>query len=90
MKTIFKYELEITANQKIDIDGYIKILKVAEQNGKLFMWYMVDPNLRPISTIEINIKGTGHELPDDTHHLLGNYFDTVLMSKGLVWHVFLN
>lgn len=64
------------------------MLKVAEQNGQLFLWYSFITDTGRTEEIDIDyfVAGTGIEFDN----LDGfSYFDTVLMSDGLVWHVFL-
>ena len=90
MKTIYKYELEITDEQKVVIHGYKSILKVAEQNGSLMLWCIVDPTMSFGKTINVDIVGTGHPINDERKCAKGGYFDTVVMTNGLVWHVFIN
>lgn len=87
MKIIYKYELEIKQAQVINIKGYSKILKVAEQNERLFIWVSIDPESELIFTSTILIFGTGIEI-NETQSERCKYLDTVLMSSGLVWHVF--
>jgi len=83
---IHKYELKITESQKISISGcYASILSVAEQNGKLMTWVIVDEQIkhgaRP--SIYVEIVGTGHSPPSQRR-----FIGTVVMSDGFVWHVF--
>jgi hypothetical protein len=85
---IWKYELEITDRQMIPIpNGRAKPLAVAEQNGKLVMWVKVDEEYVDDKEYAfcVDIVGTGNTL--DT---IGNYIGTVVMSYGLVWHIFVD
>jgi hypothetical protein len=82
MKRIYKYPLEITGVQPVDMPAGAKLLSVANQNGTLCLWAMVDtdaPNDRRV----IVICGTGHAMDDAGLIFIG----TVLMGP-LVWHVF--
>ena len=90
MKTIYKYELKITDEQYVEIEGFNGFLKVAEQNGILYLWCIVNKDDKSIYTAEINIQGTGNPIKYNTKIHTGSYFDSVLMSNGLVWHVFTN
>lgn len=84
MRTIWKYELRITDVQSVDLPGGSTPLSVGEQNGRLVLWAVVEPEARrwPYS---IRIVGTGNPFPDANEcYLIG----TVQMSNGLVWHVF--
>jgi len=90
MKTIYKYQLKITDTQYVEIEGFNGFLKVAEQNGGLCLWCIVNKEDKSIYTAEINIVGTGNPIPHKTKIHEGGYFDSVLMSSGLVWHIFAN
>ena len=82
---IYKYELSITDGpQTIHLSGHSEPLKVAEQNGKLLMWVQTctDCELEPWV---FRVSGTGHEIDNELDLV---HIDTVLMSNGLVWHVF--
>ena len=90
MKTIYKYQLKITDTQYLEITGFNGFLKVAEQNGNLYLWCIVNKEDNSIYTAEINIVGTGSQIIHNTKIYQGSYFDSVLTSNGLVWHVFIN
>lgn len=85
---IYKYPLEITDYQFITVgDRKANPLSVAEQNGKLCIWVSLDENYAAGGeTMEISIVGTGNRQCG----ALGDFVGTVLMSNGLVWHVFAN
>lgn len=84
MKTIWKYELQIIDRQEIDMPVGAEVLHVAEQNGVLCMWAVVEPdNVKAPSTILI--RGTGHYFTGDEGHHLGS---VVTAGGALVWHVF--
>ena len=89
---IYKYPLEITDRQIILIGTLDpEPLSVAEQDGQLMLWVkLVEPindeiyNKGFIHAIEIDIVGTGNECSIGGKEFIG----TVVMSNGLVWHVF--
>lgn len=86
MQTIYKYELKITDDQTIELTSDYQILKVAEQNGTLYLWAIIDPHGFKYP-VKIRIFGTGDtflRLEDEFLSHLGS----VLMSNGFVWHVF--
>lgn len=83
MRIIYKYELEIDNINTIIMPSEHVILKVAEQDGKLFFWAEVETNAEEIGKIFM-IYGTGQEL---SHSGFG-YLDSVIMSSGLVWHIY--
>jgi hypothetical protein len=89
MKKIYKYELLVCDIQKIQVTGFIHYLKVAEQDGKLFLWCLVNTEYDCPYEVNISIVGTGNSIEDNNVNS-NTYFDSVLMSNGLVWHVFIH
>jgi len=94
---ILKYELKITDRQTIKVNGSkAHILSVAEQDGKLMMWAMVsaESGFSQDPYLDVFIIGTGNELPNNLVPHDGPFSNnvpfvgTVVMSNGLVWHVF--
>jgi hypothetical protein len=94
MKKIYKQELELIDEQSLKLKSTDRVIKVAEQDGKLMIWYITDTSLNlPEKSRGFSIRGTGHDL--GTAAMLGTrYLDTVVMStgisSGLVWHVFMS
>jgi hypothetical protein len=82
---IFKYTLEITDQQPLNLPTGSTLLSAREQNGMLCVWALVDDTQEAKTLYNICIIGTGNPmlLPDNAVFL-----DTVIMSYGLVWHVF--
>ena len=93
MKTICKYELKIQDQQFVKITGFIDYLKVAEENGKLFLWVLANTDETYIYTSNVYIVGTDNRISkdDESYTMIhkGTYFDSVLMSNGPVWHLFI-
>lgn len=86
MRTIYKYELKIKEEQKLEITGLRHFLKISEQNGSLFLWCMVETKDESIYTTDIIIYGTGVRIASNLFNK-ATYFDSILMANGLVWHV---
>ena len=94
MEKIYKYKLEITDYQIIDLPKNAKILSVMSQPpaygeviDSLYMWAGVDDD-NPIEPRRIRIFGTGN--PMAYEHKL-KFIGTVSMnSNSLIWHVFEN
>lgn len=95
MKKIYKYPLELTDFQEVDMPEGAEILSVQTQYAPfgsplkehLCMWAMVDTD-KPVQTRRIRIFGTGNPMTYE-HEL--KFIDTVQMSNhALVWHVFEN
>lgn len=84
MSRIWKYELEITDEQTVEMPRGAKVLSVANQGGKLCLWAEVDPSER-IVVRHFLVIGTGHQITEDFD--LRKFVGTVLMEP-FVWHVF--
>ena len=82
MKTIWKYTLEITDSQGIEMPKYAKILSVGNQHESLCLWVEVEP-LMPKEGRRIVIIGTGHDMPSMLIHYIGS-----VVINQFVWHVY--
>ena len=82
MKTIWKYTLNITDHQAINIPINEELLSVQIQHGQPQLWALVDPE-EERSEVFIRIYGTGHSI--DQENL--EYIDT-FQAGPLVFHVF--
>lgn len=84
MKTIWKFPLELTDLQSIEMPQGSEILSVQMQRETLCLWALAEPSLkREIHIIEI--AGTGNPLPDAKRRFIG----TAQMKGGtFVWHIF--
>ena len=84
---IYKYVLVITDNQIVELPIDSKIIHVAEQSGKLCIWVEIYSNSSESRSEPRTIlsKGTGPEYEEDGRE---EHIGTVLMSSGLVWHVY--
>lgn len=85
---IYKITLAIVDMRTIDLPISAEILHVGEQNGHLCMWYQFiesDPiQTQTTKRHTIEIIGTGNHYYQRPRVHIG----TVVMSNGLVWHVF--
>ena len=82
--TIWKFTLEITDRQTIQMPAGARFLNVAEQRNQPCLWAVVDPT-QPTEDREIAIYGTGQPITGE----LGVYVGTVQThGENLVWHVF--
>lgn len=84
MRTIYKYQLEITDFQDISMPECSHIIHVAEQDGKLCLWALVDNEVNSMKR-RIQIVGTGNPMPYDARVV--RHIGSVIMSP-FVWHVF--
>lgn len=83
MKTIWKYELQITDVQRVPLPAKAIIQSVAVQRDTICLWATVDTEL-PVEPRKILLVGTGH----DTKHCLGLQFVGTVVMEPFVWHVF--
>ncbi|TNE75026.1 hypothetical protein EP331_00220 [bacterium] len=84
-KTIWKFQLETTDYQEIEMPYQSKILCVQVQNGTPNIWALVDPK-SPLVKRAFDIFGTGH--PVD-YNVKREYIGTYQLHGGsLVLHVF--
>jgi hypothetical protein len=82
---IWKWTLEVTDRQQLQIPGGAKMLTVQVQHGMPQLWALVDEKA-PLITRTIATYGTGNPLPDGYP---GEYVGTYQFGGGaLVFHVF--
>lgn len=85
MKRIFKYILDASDNQVIEIPSET-ILSVEEQNEKIVVYAIVDTDIEPIK-YEFGINGTGNSITFEIEYF--KFLGTVKMYNGsLMFHVF--
>lgn len=79
---VFKYHLgQYPGRFAVTIPRGGKPVHVGEQDGNVLVWILVNPD-HVRETIEFGIAATGQELTAGHQ-----YFGTVQMANGLVWHV---
>lgn len=84
MRTIWKFPLEVTDLQTIQMPVDAHFLSVGQQDDELMLWALVDPENQLIPTT-FAIYGTGHPIgaaESDEYHV-----GTVQVGP-YVWHVF--
>lgn len=84
MNIVYKYELAVTDRQEIDLPHWARVLHVAEQRGRLFVWALVNPDVAMEPRV-FHIVGTGNRIDAPASEL--EYIGTVHMMP-YVWHVF--
>ncbi|WP_020403778.1 DUF7352 domain-containing protein [Gracilimonas tropica] len=80
MKVIYKYKVQ----PSVMIREGAEILKIAYQNGELYLWAMVDSEADEEER-NFCIVGTGNKLSSKAKN--GTYLETVF-QQGYVWHIF--
>lgn len=87
METIYKYDLQVTDHQVIQLPKGAKILTVQEQLQIPCIWALVDP-IAQKEDVEVWTFGTGHEMTDSLSGKI-KYLGTYQLNGGrLVFHVF--
>jgi len=88
-KTIYKYTLEVTDEQDIEMPLNSTILTIQVQNNIPCLWAIVDPNETEVRVKRVMIFGTGHPIDDDILKFNLSYIYTFqLKEESLVFHAF--
>ena len=86
MKTIWKFQLEITDNQSVSIPSGYELLAVQTQNETPCLWALVNPKNKE-ENLKIRIIGTGHPIEKSFN---GKYLGTFqVFGGGGIFHVFI-
>jgi hypothetical protein len=82
---IWKYDLQITDMQQVEMPKGAELLSVANQDGALRLWAKVDADKERESRY-IEVIGTGNPIPQDMG--VDRRFIGTAMLSPFVWHVF--
>lgn len=83
---IFKYQLDLTDIQTIQIQRPIKILSAQIQSGRICVWALVDEESKFTRGVEFIIIGTGNPIESDL--LDGFKYLSTIQDESFVWHIF--
>ena len=84
-KKIFKYQLETTDVQQIEMQQGAEILCIQTQNETPCIWALVEPNATVVKRA-FEIFGTGHNIPENANR---KYVGTYQLENGqLTFHCF--
>jgi len=87
MKSIWKFKLENSDTQSIEMPKNAKILTIQEQLGDICLWAMVDTE-KKTETRHFEIFGTGESIYCDMG-IERKYIGTYQLREGrLVFHIF--
>jgi len=84
MKRIFKFPLQITDIQKINMPKDSTILTVQVQKGTPCLWALVDTDKEAEERF-IRIIGTGHPVPENILRYIGTF---QVLEGTFIGHVF--
>lgn len=83
---IWKWNLQLTDHQIVNLPIGARILSVAMQDNRLALWALCDP-LVDMEPRYIHIFGTGNKLPQEINKY--QYLSTFQLENGaLVFHAF--
>ena len=85
MVVIWKFQLEITDRQDVEMPVGSEILYAGNQHEQLCLWVMCDGTYPKKSRL-IEIVGTGHPIKPQRNHRR-HFIGTVIIDP-FVWHVF--
>lgn len=92
MRRVWKYKLELTNTQTVNMLLPARILCVDFMDGQLYAWAIVDPEQKPVGyeePVTLEIYGTGHRFTElalgDFRTYIGSAYER---KSGLVVHVF--
>lgn len=86
MQKIWKYPLALTDVQLIPMPEKAEILSVADQDGTLCLWVMVDTHALQEEVRAIEIIGTGNPIATPIGY--ARLFIGTAVMRPFVWHVF--
>lgn len=86
MDTVYKYHLQVTDQQVLQLPPGAKFLKALPNpfGPAIDVWFKVT-DVAPSESRTFRIVGTGHPLPKGT---FVRYLDTVRTDALYVWHIF--
>lgn len=82
MKVVYKYNLGISSDLRIEMPSGAQILKVEHFNNQASLWALVDPE-NSTTTRRFNVVGTGMSFNADGMRYIGSIIDDIF-----IWHVF--
>jgi len=84
MKTIYKYPIQITDEQEIQMPCDANVIHAGlDPQGTPCLWVEVD-TAAPTEPVSVLVVGTGNPMPYVAHTHLGSF-----VQGPFVWHVFL-
>ena len=85
---VYKYELDWSEHQRIEVPRYSKVLNVKEQKDKAVIYVLCNESETLKSTLEVLVVPTGYVIPQ-TGLISYTYLDTVNIQDGnLMFHIF--
>ena len=85
MEQVWKYELPGADIVTRELPFGAKVLSVGEQNGRIMLWALVNPNAVDMVERRFRVAGTGHPVEPTLDFL---FIGTVQFGNGLVFFSF--
>ena len=85
MKVIYKYEFPISGIVEIELPFKSKVLSIRIQNGKPYLWAIIESDEESKVIRKFYVFATGFPLPSNISSL--NHITTISDGK-FVWHIF--
>jgi len=87
MNAIWKYEVEVTDMQVVEMPDVSNIISAQVQDDKICLWVEVDTDDDVVKDVVIEVFGTGNKISDTSKER--RFIDTVQFHGGeLVFHVY--
>ena len=83
MKVIWKYELDLTGTQELNLPEGAEILTAQMQWDDCCCWVLQEQNATTFKSRKIRVYGTGHPVAEGSL----DYISTVQL-RGMVLHIF--
>lgn len=84
MKTIYKYPIQITNSQEVQMPFGAEVLHAGlDPQGTPCLWAMVETH-HPTEPVSVLVVGTGNPMPFEPLRHVGSF-----IQSPIVWHVFL-
>ncbi len=82
--TIWKFPIEVTDEQHVNMPRGAKVLTVQFQAGSITIWALVDPTASKVKR-RVRVVGTGNPCDVDRFDHIGS-----VQTPPFVWHVFID
>jgi hypothetical protein len=94
MMTVWHYPLDLTDYQTLTLPLGTELLKLGFEGDQLYVWGMVDPEVKDRVTVAIRMYVTGDsfEIPpprEGSKTRPWRYLDSVTSPRADTWHVFI-
>lgn len=87
MKKVFKYTLNVTAEQVLELPKGAELISAKEQFGNIVLYALVNPEVKIYDGYNILVLGTGYEVSEHIEDY--TFLNTVKIMMGkFMFHIF--